>query len=733
MYLEENKLDERFDGMINTEREGVSAVQSIVYKDLKWIFREQAIGDFGIDAEIDITNQKYPTGKVIGVQIKSGASYFRNSSKEGVVFRFEEKHKKYWLKHTFPVIVLLYHPDSQECIWEAVDEFTVKQISEKNYKIVIPKENEFGVSTKEKLVVLAYLKNIEDLAEEIDELDVDKEVVFAILDERQKQIFRLARKAFDKKNAASDSMPFEYNLEEFSDFVNTITPFDSEDNLIIGERFIKLCHDIEQYIYSAQPNPLIILGEAGSGKTTLVRTVIKKFGFKYILYIQPRNHENVLDRIQKECKNCIRAVIIDGWDALFPEKRLKIWHELVEWRNCHKNIKVIITSRYVEKNIWESANFLRIPPLTQQEALTLLRMMTGSDFEQEESVLRFINVFNTPLMLKMLVMVTRQQSIPLEEATKDELLFTLISKYSDEESQILENIAFKMMKENKMTLKQGTFLEHLSTYRELHLENNTISFSHKAFYEIFVAKYVFRHIFEEEKEPEEFNMLMWDIFSDSLCSLEILNYLKYLIKHMKLNESFLKQLNNNFMFMIERGMLTDSFENVDLFKAISNVFYMMWHIVSYVNRMYCGGYKLEIPREIEPSFSCIINIFNRIYFNHVYLDFSYLDVSYIKLWRSNLANMNFRNSKLCHGNFMGSCLDGSNFQQADLSYCNFVATDLRHANLRDTNLTSANVSNCMISEDSFKYFIPFKDTLRNAEKMIVFMNDGTIKKFLTLL
>ena len=82
---------------------------------------------------------------------------------------------------------------------------------------------------------------------------------------------------------------------------------------------------------------------------------------------------------------------------------------------------------------------------------------------------------------------------------------------------------------------------------------------------------------------------------------------------------------------------------------------------------------------------------------------------------------------------MGSCLDGSNFQQADLSYCNFVATDLRHANLRDTNLTGANVSNCMISEDSFKYFILFKDTLRNAEKMIVFINDGTIKKFLTLL
>lgn len=70
------------------------------------------------------------------------------------------------------------------------------------------------------------------------------------------------------------------------------------------------------------------------------------------------------------------------------------------------------------KKYMGKCKFLKIPPLTQQEALALLRMMTGSDFEQEESVLRFINVFNTPLMLKMLVMVTRQQSIPLGKPQK---------------------------------------------------------------------------------------------------------------------------------------------------------------------------------------------------------------------------------------------------------------------------------------------------------------------------
>ena len=77
-------------------------------------------------------------------------------------------------------------------------------------------------------------------------------------------------------------------------------------------------------------------------------------------------------------------------------------------------------------------------------------------------------------------------------------------------------------------------------------------------------------------------------------------------------------------------------------------------------------------------------------------------------------------------------MDGSNFQQADLSFSNFVATDLRHVNLKDVILTGANVGNCMISEDSLKYFLPYKDSLRNIKKLIVFMNDGTIKYFFDL-
>lgn len=179
--------------------------------------------------------------------------------------------------------------------------------------------------------------------------------------------------------------------------------------------------------------------------------------------------------------------------------------------------------------------------------------------------------------------------------------------------------------------------------------------------------------------------------------------------------------------MFERGMLLNLPRDIDVFKAISNVFYVIWHITSYVNRICYGTFKPEFSKCGETNFACLINVFNKIYFSEVYLDFSYTDFSNIKLWRCNLANMNFKNSKLYHANFLGSRLDGGDFQKADLSNSILIGTDLRNANLKDTILTGANVAQCMISENSLKYFQPYKATLRHIEKLIIFMEDGTIK------
>lgn len=722
--------------MIHIERQGVSAIQNIVYNELGWVFREQTVNDFGIDAEIEVTDEKYPTGKVIAVQIKSGASYFINTTEEGVIFRFDKRHKEYWLKHTLPVIVVLYHPGKQECIWESINKFTAKQVSDKWYKIIIPKENLFGIYTKINLLILAYRNNIENLAEEIDDLNVNTQAVFAMLNDDQKNTFLKARKEFDKKNVSSDRILFEYNREKLSGFVNTIRLQYTEDATIVFPQFIHLIQSIENFICNTQKNTLIILGEAGSGKSTLIQLFLKQRNSNDILYINAlSDDENLswsLQNIYKANSN-LTAVIFDGWDMLNPTHRLNTWHELVDWQIHNQHVKLIITSRYMENCIWKDTDVLNILPLSQPDALFFLRSIVGERLKISESLKALVGIYNTPLMLKMLLMSSRQMGISLDEVTSNQLMIFLISHYGEEASYILESIAFRMMKENQMsiTLSDDRYLKILSAYKELQINKTEISFTHNFFYELFAAKHIFRCI-STRTTPQEFCSTIWDIFSNNLCSLEILNYLECLIKYEKNNDSFLVHLNYNFNYMLEKGIKAFIDTNF-IFTKISNVFYAIWHIVSFANRIYYGNFQLTISNYGDINLSCFINIFNKIYFGHNnYLDFSHIDFSYRQLWRSNLIYMNFKKSILCHTNFLGSCFEGSNLEQANLSYCKLCAADLRHANLKDAILDGANVSGCMISENSIKYILPYKDTLRNIEKLIIFMDDGTIKKYSSL-
>lgn len=299
---------------------------------------------------------------------------------------------------------------------------------------------------------------------------------------------------------------------------------------------------------------------------------------------------------------------------------------------------------------------------------------------------------------------------------------------------MLESIAFEMMQKNEMFIMSTDckFLKSLIHYNELSIEETRVSFRNKNYYEIFAARYIFRHIFKEIKEPKDFCIAMWNIFANNICNINILNYVKFFIKHEVNNAIFLEHLNYNFNYMLERGMLLNSRIGVDVFKSVSNVFYMTWHIVSYVNRICYGVFKPEFSKCGETNFACLINIFNKVYFDKVFLDFSCTDFSNIKLWRCNLTNINFKNSKLNHANFLKSCLDCSNLSKTDLSNSNLVEADLRHANLNDVILTGANVAGCMISEDSLMYFIPYISTLRHVEKLIIFMNDGTIKHWTSI-
>ncbi|MBU5439865.1 DUF4365 domain-containing protein [Tissierella sp. MSJ-40] len=135
----------------NNGRIGVSRVQSLVYEELMWIFREQAIDDYGIDAHIEIRNSGRATGQLIAVQIKSGVSYFREIKENSIVFRSDARHLSYWINHSLPVIIILYNPDTTECIWEYINMDTAVKVSDTNYKILISRENIFNGNAKVKL------------------------------------------------------------------------------------------------------------------------------------------------------------------------------------------------------------------------------------------------------------------------------------------------------------------------------------------------------------------------------------------------------------------------------------------------------------------------------------------------------------------------------------------------------------------------------------------------------
>lgn len=117
-----------------------------------FIFREQQIADYGIDALIETKEDNCATGKMIAVQIKSGESYFRETEDDCVVFRVDEKHRNYWLNHSLPVIVILYSPSLNRCIWEIANKQTLIPCNTR-WKLKIPKDQTIENSYSKLLVV----------------------------------------------------------------------------------------------------------------------------------------------------------------------------------------------------------------------------------------------------------------------------------------------------------------------------------------------------------------------------------------------------------------------------------------------------------------------------------------------------------------------------------------------------------------------------------------------------
>ena len=162
-----NKNFPQYNQTRRTADKGVTLIKLITETQFDWIFRPTHLeDDFGLDGYLDIIgNDNSVTGKYLGVQIKTGESYFKNKKKFGWTFNGENKHLNYYLNSNFPVIITLVNLEIQKAYWV---KFDINKISKtKNgWSIIVPETNLFDINSKmefQKLVgnIIDYMSQVE--------------------------------------------------------------------------------------------------------------------------------------------------------------------------------------------------------------------------------------------------------------------------------------------------------------------------------------------------------------------------------------------------------------------------------------------------------------------------------------------------------------------------------------------------------------------------------------------
>jgi hypothetical protein len=138
-----------------SEDRALRRVADIVEDGLGWIFRGAGLPDYGVDAQIEVVApDALVSGRLIGLQIKGGSSYFgKPSGDEGWTFRDSNHHLAYWLGHSLPVIVVLVSPNGG-AFWQVISTRTVSE-HEQGFSVVIPRSQPLDGSAKEALLSLA--------------------------------------------------------------------------------------------------------------------------------------------------------------------------------------------------------------------------------------------------------------------------------------------------------------------------------------------------------------------------------------------------------------------------------------------------------------------------------------------------------------------------------------------------------------------------------------------------
>ena len=57
----------------------------------------------------------------------------------------------YWLNHSLPVAVVLYHPGAKRCYWQLVNRKTLQEASTGGWKMLVPEDQVLDASATDPL------------------------------------------------------------------------------------------------------------------------------------------------------------------------------------------------------------------------------------------------------------------------------------------------------------------------------------------------------------------------------------------------------------------------------------------------------------------------------------------------------------------------------------------------------------------------------------------------------
>jgi conjugative transfer signal peptidase TraF len=95
-----------------------------------------------------------PTGRILGVQVKAGPSYFRRSSLAGWTVAIKKATVTYWRQYAVPVILVIVDPNAVEANWVRVDVADFPA-TKRAFNIAVPRANVFSSTTAELLAQIA--------------------------------------------------------------------------------------------------------------------------------------------------------------------------------------------------------------------------------------------------------------------------------------------------------------------------------------------------------------------------------------------------------------------------------------------------------------------------------------------------------------------------------------------------------------------------------------------------